>query len=60
MIGDVQVTCKYVVHASNSPIHHNLAVHSRQTAYKSYVVGLKIPKGSVKKGGATVVRICTH
>lgn len=32
-----------VVLATNSPIHHNLAVHSRQEPYRSYVVGLRIP-----------------
>jgi hypothetical protein len=33
-----------VVLATNSPIHHNLAVHSRQEPYRSYVVGLRIPE----------------
>lgn len=38
------VTAENVVLATNSPIHHNLAVHSRQEPYRSYVVGLRIPK----------------
>jgi glycine/D-amino acid oxidase-like deaminating enzyme len=37
-----------VVVATNSPIDHNLAIHARQSADRSYVVGLKIPKGSVE------------
>ncbi|CAI5504465.1 unnamed protein product [Closterium sp. Naga37s-1] len=37
-----------VVLATNSPINHNLLVHARQPADRSYVVGLHLPKGSVK------------
>lgn len=33
-----------MVLATNSPIHHNLAIHSRQEPYRSYVVGLRIPE----------------
>ncbi|GJP37973.1 hypothetical protein CLOM_g22417 [Closterium sp. NIES-68] len=38
-----------VVLATNSPINHNLLVHARQPADRSYVVGLKLDKGSVKR-----------
>ncbi|CAI5986568.1 unnamed protein product [Closterium sp. NIES-65] len=38
-----------VVLATNSPINHNLLVHARQPADRSYVVGLHLPKGSVKR-----------
>ncbi|GAQ92792.1 Ubiquinol cytochrome c reductase subunit RIP1 [Klebsormidium nitens] len=38
-----------VVLLTNSPIDHNLAVHARQLADRSYVVGLKIPKGSLER-----------
>lgn len=37
-----------VVLATNSPIHHNLAIHSRQEPYRSYVVGLRIPEVFLK------------
>lgn len=40
---DGSVEADNVVLATNSPIHHNLAVHSRQEPYRSYVVGLRIP-----------------
>lgn len=33
-----------IVLATNSPTHHNLAIHSRQHPYRSYCVGLKIPE----------------
>ncbi|CAI5463925.1 unnamed protein product [Closterium sp. Yama58-4] len=45
----VRVTAGSVVLATNSPINHNLAVHSRQSAYRTYVVGLAVPKGSVRR-----------
>ncbi|CAI7737666.1 unnamed protein product [Closterium sp. NIES-54] len=38
-----------VVLATKSPINHNLLVHARQPADRSYVVGLHLPKGSVKR-----------
>ncbi|CAI5986733.1 unnamed protein product [Closterium sp. NIES-65] len=45
--GEVQAGA--VVLATNSPINHNLLVHARQPADRSYVVGLHLPKGSVKR-----------
>eukprot|EP00850_Spirogloea_muscicola_P004665 SM000020S06015 [mRNA] locus=s20:411811:415246:+ [translate_table: standard] len=43
-----RVDAKDVVLATNSPINHNLAIHARQAAYRSYVVGLRVAKGSTK------------
>eukprot|EP00850_Spirogloea_muscicola_P001747 SM000006S19512 [mRNA] locus=s6:1275063:1278577:+ [translate_table: standard] len=43
-----RVDAKAVVLATNSPINHNLAIHARQAAYRSYVVGLRVAKGSTK------------
>jgi hypothetical protein len=41
----VKVTAgKGVVMATCSPINHNLAVHARQEADRSYVVGIRIPE----------------
>ena len=37
-----RVTAQNIVLASNSPLHHNLAIHSRQTAYRLYVSALKM------------------
>ncbi|GJP53267.1 hypothetical protein CLOM_g12439 [Closterium sp. NIES-68] len=45
----VRVTAGSVVLATNSPINHNLAVHARQSADRTYVVGLAVPKGSVHR-----------
>ena len=33
-----------IVLATSSPLHHNLAIHSRQHPYRSYIVGLRIPE----------------
>ncbi|EIE23568.1 DAO-domain-containing protein [Coccomyxa subellipsoidea C-169] len=47
---DFTVEAPNVVLATNSPIHHNLAIHSRQEPYRSYVVGLRIPEEGFKEG----------
>ena len=36
-----------IVLATTSPLHHNLAIHSRQHPYRSYIVGLRIPEVSL-------------
>ena len=38
------VTGAVVVMATNSPMHHNMAVHARQHPSRSYVLGFKVPK----------------
>ncbi|PNH06546.1 putative Rieske 2Fe-2S iron-sulfur protein yhfW [Tetrabaena socialis] len=35
-----------VVYATNSPINRNVAVHARQEANRTYMIGLKVPKGA--------------
>ena len=30
-----------IVLATSSPLHHNLAIHSRQHPYRSYIIGLR-------------------
>ena len=36
-----------VVVATNTPIHERVAIHTKQTAYRTYVIALEIPQGSV-------------
>jgi glycine/D-amino acid oxidase-like deaminating enzyme/nitrite reductase/ring-hydroxylating ferredoxin subunit len=43
------VTANAVVVATNSPINDVVSIHTKQSPYRSYVVGFRIPKGSVKK-----------
>ncbi len=38
-----------LVVATNSPINDRLAMHTKQAAYRSYVVALAIPSGSVER-----------
>lgn len=48
-IDGITVTAGAVVIATNSPLNHNLAVHACQVPNRTYVIGLKLPKGSVKR-----------
>lgn len=41
------VTCSAVVVATNSPINNRVVIHTKQAAYMSYVIGVRIPAGSV-------------
>jgi len=43
------VTAAAVVVATNSPFNDRLAIHTKQAAYTSYVVGFGVPRGSVPK-----------
>jgi glycine/D-amino acid oxidase-like deaminating enzyme/nitrite reductase/ring-hydroxylating ferredoxin subunit len=44
-----RVNCDSIVVATNTPINNIFAVHNKQTAFRTYVVGAKIPAGSVTK-----------
>jgi glycine/D-amino acid oxidase-like deaminating enzyme/nitrite reductase/ring-hydroxylating ferredoxin subunit len=41
------VTAGSAVIATNTPIHEMLGVHLKQAAYRTYVLGLRIPRGAV-------------
>lgn len=43
------VHCDSLVVATNTPINDVFAIHTKQAAYRTYVVGFNIPKGSVPK-----------
>ncbi|KAK9805134.1 hypothetical protein WJX72_001432 [[Myrmecia] bisecta] len=43
------ITAKNIVLATNVPIHHNMAVHTRQHPTRSYVVCMKIPKDKFRR-----------
>ena len=36
------MSSQHIVLATNSPLHHNLLVHSRQSPYRTYVSGLQL------------------
>lgn len=43
------VRCDAVVMATNTPVNDRLVIHTKQAAYRTYVVGLEVPAGSVPK-----------
>ncbi|MEO7867376.1 MAG: FAD-dependent oxidoreductase [Candidatus Eisenbacteria bacterium] len=36
-----------IVMATNTPVHSRLAMHAKQSAYRTFVIGVEIPRGSV-------------
>jgi glycine/D-amino acid oxidase-like deaminating enzyme/nitrite reductase/ring-hydroxylating ferredoxin subunit len=49
-VGSVRVDAGAIVIATNSPINDRVAIHTKQAAYMTYVLGLRIPKRSVPRG----------
>jgi glycine/D-amino acid oxidase-like deaminating enzyme/nitrite reductase/ring-hydroxylating ferredoxin subunit len=45
-----KVTARQVVVATNSPVHDRFALHTKQAPYRTYVVALRVPPGSVQEG----------
>jgi glycine/D-amino acid oxidase-like deaminating enzyme/nitrite reductase/ring-hydroxylating ferredoxin subunit len=44
------ITAGSVVVATNSPINDRFAIHTKQAPYRTYVVGLRVPRFSVSRG----------
>jgi glycine/D-amino acid oxidase-like deaminating enzyme/nitrite reductase/ring-hydroxylating ferredoxin subunit len=44
-----QISAQHVVVATNTPINDTIAIHDKQSSNRTYVIGARIPKGSVKK-----------
>lgn len=43
------IATKWVVVATNSPIHTRFAMHTKQTAYRSYAIALAAPRNTVRR-----------
>jgi len=43
------VTAKALVVATNSPVNDRYVIHTKQAAYITYVIGARVPRGSVTK-----------
>jgi len=41
------VTARAVVVATNTPVNDRVAIHTKQAPYRTYVVGARVPRGSV-------------
>ena len=48
-VGKHEVTADHVVVATNAPINDILAIHTKQAPYMSYVIGARVPRGTVHK-----------
>jgi glycine/D-amino acid oxidase-like deaminating enzyme/nitrite reductase/ring-hydroxylating ferredoxin subunit len=46
-IGEQIVRTRGVVVATNTPVNDRVAIHTKQAPYMTYVIGLRIPSGSV-------------
>jgi glycine/D-amino acid oxidase-like deaminating enzyme len=44
-----QINCDAIVMATNVPVNNRVTIHTKIAAYRSYVIGLRIPKGSMDK-----------
>jgi glycine/D-amino acid oxidase-like deaminating enzyme/nitrite reductase/ring-hydroxylating ferredoxin subunit len=47
-VGGHVVTASAIVVATNSPINDLVAIHTKQAPYMTYVVGARVPRGSVE------------
>ena len=48
--GDGVVTAGSVVVATNTPVNDLIAIHTKQAPYQTYVIGARVPLGSVTRG----------
>lgn len=48
-VGNHVVTAGAVVVATNNPINDRVAIHTKQAGYMTYVIGARVPHGSVTK-----------
>jgi glycine/D-amino acid oxidase-like deaminating enzyme/nitrite reductase/ring-hydroxylating ferredoxin subunit len=47
--GSGKIRARQVVIATNTPFNDRLVMHTKQAGYRTYVVGMRIPKGSVPR-----------
>jgi glycine/D-amino acid oxidase-like deaminating enzyme/nitrite reductase/ring-hydroxylating ferredoxin subunit len=43
------IRCTAIVVATNTPINDRVAIHTKQAAYLTYVVGLRVPHGAIPR-----------
>jgi len=43
------VACDAIVVATNTPVNDRVAIHTKQAPYVTYVIGVRVPKGSVTR-----------
>lgn len=45
----LEIDCQYVVVCTHVPINDRVVMHTKQSAYRSYVIGVEIPRNSQEK-----------
>jgi glycine/D-amino acid oxidase-like deaminating enzyme/nitrite reductase/ring-hydroxylating ferredoxin subunit len=46
-VGRNSVAATHIVVATNSPVNDRVAIHTKQSGYMTYVIGVRVPRGSV-------------
>ncbi len=46
---NLQIKCDAIVVATNTPVNDVFAIHTKQAAYRTYVIGAVVPAGSMPK-----------
>src|SRR5688572_27957229 len=44
------VTCRAIVVTTNTPVNDRFSIHTKQSPWRTYVVGMRVPKGSTPAG----------
>ncbi len=44
------ITADAIIVATNTPVNDWLIIHSKQAAYRTYVIGCRVPRGSIPRG----------
>ncbi|WP_413290392.1 FAD-dependent oxidoreductase [Bdellovibrio sp. HCB337] len=42
-----KISCRHIVVATNVPINDLVTMHTKEAAYRTYVIGMKVPQGEV-------------
>ncbi|HEX3142443.1 MAG TPA: FAD-dependent oxidoreductase [Pyrinomonadaceae bacterium] len=45
--GGYKISCDAIVVATNTPVNDRMVIHTKQAPYTTYVIGARIPRGSV-------------
>lgn len=53
---DGAVRAKWVVIATNTPFNNRVVMHTKQAAYRTYVVGLRVSRIALRRAGQRVAR----
>ena len=44
----IEIAANDVIVATNTPINNRVAIHTKQAAYRTYVIGMTLPRGTVQ------------